>query len=143
MGRNYESHISVRFARHIAVPNMKKLIIVVTTTLLVSGCNPADPNAVARDLAECKTGAMRVGNWDRDLWYASTATGQYLIECMTAKGYRRRTIDIENAYNSVEEVTAQKKSLYRSKEAKFLVEHGCFDDHRDTANIVIPDCWQK
>jgi hypothetical protein len=46
----------------------------------------AAPNITSRDLAECKMAAMRLGNWDRDSWYVSTATGQYLVACMTAKG---------------------------------------------------------
>jgi len=62
---------------------------------------------------------------------------------MTAKGYRRRTIDWKGAYNPLNEVIDHKKPLYRSKEAEFLVKSGCFDSHADTVNIAIEECWQK
>jgi hypothetical protein len=103
-----------------------------------------DANIVSRDLAECKMAAMRLGSWDRDNWYTSTATGQYLVACMTAKGYRRRTVDWKGAYNPLDEVVDQKKPLYRSRETEFLVKSGCFDSHTDnTVNIAIEECWQK
>lgn len=101
------------------------------------------PDAISRDLAECKMAAMRLGSWEHDSWYVSTATGQYLMACMTAKGYRRRTIDWNGAYYPMKEVFDGQKPLYRSEEAEFLVRSGCFDDGRDTVNIAMPECWQK
>jgi len=40
------------------------------------------------DLAECKMSAIRAGNWNRDGWNARTPTGEHLVVCMQAKGYR-------------------------------------------------------
>jgi hypothetical protein len=40
---------------------------------------------------------------------------------MTAKGYRRRTIDWKAAYNGFNEIADQKKPVYRSLEAELLV----------------------
>jgi hypothetical protein len=123
----------------------KSLIFVLPFVLIANGQAVAQtaPTAKERDLAECKMDAMRLGNWDRDSWYVSTATGQYLMACMTAKGYRRRTIDYKEAYNPLDEVIAKKKPLYRSGEAEFLIRSGCFDNHEDTVNIAIAECWQK
>jgi hypothetical protein len=98
---------------------------------------------ISRDLAECKMAAMQLGRWDRDAWYWSTPTGQYLVSCMTARGDRRRTINWKQAYNDFSEVADQKKPLYRSQEAEFLVTSGCLDDGNDTLNIALEECWQK
>src|SRR5262245_42200177 len=40
------------------------------------------------DLAQCKMAAIRGGNWNRDGWNARTPTGEHLVVCMQAKGYR-------------------------------------------------------
>lgn len=131
-----------------AIMRMILTVVALCCTVLCSAhaqdnATPGDANTTSRDLSECKMAAMRLGSWDRDSWYASTVTGQYLIACMTAKGYRRRTVDWEGAYNPLDEVRDQKKPLYRSEEAEFLVKSGCFDDGGDTVNIAIAECWQK
>ena len=107
------------------------------------GATPSNVNTVSRDLAECKMAAMQLGRWDRDAWYWGAPTGQYLVSCMTARGYRRRTINWKQAYNDFSEVADQKKPLYRSQEAEFLVKSGCLDDGNDTLNIALEECWEK
>jgi hypothetical protein len=99
------------------------------------------PPEVIRDLAECKMAALKAGDWDRDSWDFGTATGQYLVACMQAKGYRRRTVGWKEAYNPMDEVMGGKKPLYRSKEMELLVKSGCYGD--SNFNIAIEACWQK
>ena len=40
------------------------------------------------DLAECEMAAIRAGNWNRDGWNVRAPTGERLVACMQAKGYR-------------------------------------------------------
>jgi hypothetical protein len=119
------------------------LMVAVLCCSTLSAANAQDivSPETKRDLAECKMGALRLHRWDRDSWDASTPTGQYLVACMQAKGYRRRSIGWNQAYNPMDEVFGGKKPLYRSKEAEWLVLSGCYGD--SDFNIAIEECWQK
>jgi hypothetical protein len=115
----------------------KPLIIAAAILIGTYESHADDTNTIPRDLAECKTAAIRVGDWDRDRWDASTATGQYLLNCMLAKGYRRREIDRSEAY-----IFKDGLPSYRSKEAEFLIRSGCWD-RGNNYSIAIEECWQK
>jgi hypothetical protein len=116
--------------------------LVATLAVVATLSMPAQAADDAKgDLAECKMAALRLGRWDRDTWDASTPTGQYLMACMTAKGYRRITLSWNETYNPMDEVVAKKKPLYRSKELEFLVESGCYGD--SNFSIAIAEYWQK
>jgi hypothetical protein len=62
------------------------------------------------DLADCKLAALQAGNWKRDGWDARTQTGEHLVACMQAKGYRHRTIGHSEAYNPVDEERPNEES---------------------------------
>jgi hypothetical protein len=111
--------------------------VLVIISLVVAACDQSNDSLV-RDLAECETVAKQAGDWERDGWDAGTATGEYLIDCMKSKGYRRRTMTHDEVYNSWNDVRDKTKPLYRSKEAELFVLRGC-----NLFKIAIAECWEK
>ena len=113
--------------------------VLVVISLVVAACDQNN-NSLVPDLAECEAVAKQAGDWKRDGWDAGTATGQYLIDCMRSKGYRRRMMTHGEVYNSWNDVRDKKEPLYRSKEAELSVLRGCYGNY---FKIAIAECWEK